>query len=279
MVNKRFQYIKYAIETIYIGESIDLRKVQEGLKHYTFLNRDHPLVIQILNNTYAVVTKFGAIVFWNVSSGLKNQFIKDIKPYVKSKKEHYPYDEYIKVFVGAFENKITSGRIYLTNLDVNHIKIISYVLSQSVALERYEEDIETSLSEIGIVVENLKTIGRARLREKTILKQIGSVLSVKQTAVAHLSLFDKPDEAWESPDLENLYQKLHVEYEIKDRFSVLNEKINYLSYVSQMLMNFLAEKRAAFLEIIIIILIAIELVIWFLPPFSEILNLLFRLFQ
>ena len=102
------------------------------------------------------------------------------------------------------------------------------------------------------------------------------MLSVKQTAVTHLSLFDKPEEIWESPDLESLYNKLNAEYELKDRLDVLSEKIDYLSDISQMLMNLLAEKRAAYLEIIIIILIAIEIV-WFLPP--TVLNFLVGLFR
>ena len=42
-----------------------------------------------------------------------------------------------------------------------------------------------------------------------------------------------------------------------------------------MLMNFLEEKRNAFLEWIIIWLIVIELALWFLPPFPEIVKYFF----
>ncbi len=267
---------KYAVETVYIGESVDLRRAQEGLKRYPFLNRDHPLVFKPFKDAYVVLTKFGAVTFWNIPSRLRNQFLNEIKPYVKTKREYYPYDEDTKVLVGSKEDKITFEKVYLANFDVGKIKIISYVLSQSVALERYEDDIEARLSEVGVIVENLKSSGRTKLREKKILKQVGSVLSVKQTAVTHLSLFDKPEEIWESPDLESLYNKLNAEYELKDRLDVLSEKIDYLSDISQMLMNLLAEKRAAYLEIIIIILIAIEIV-WFLPP--TVLNFLVGLFR
>ncbi|OGN02088.1 MAG: hypothetical protein A2651_02780 [Candidatus Yanofskybacteria bacterium RIFCSPHIGHO2_01_FULL_42_12] len=180
--------------------------------------------------------------------------------------------------LGGEVDKVTFEKVFLSHLDTNHIKIISYVLSQSVALERYEGEIETSLSEIGAIVENLKTTGKAMLREKEVLKQIGRVLSVKQTVVAHLSLFDKPEEVWESPDLENLYNKLNTEYDLRVRFDVLDEKTNYLSDISQMLMNFLAEKRNAFLEIVIIILFIVDLALWFLPPFPEVVNYLSKIF-
>jgi len=269
--------VKYAVETVYIGEFIDLKKVQENVKQYAFLNRDHPLVIRLLKDQYAVLTKFGAVTFWNVPYRLRTQFLQELKSYAKAKRESYPYDEDTKVMFGGEIDKVTFEKIFLSHLDVNHIKIISYVLSQSVALERYEDEIESSLSEIGAIVENLKTSGKAMLREREVLKQIGRVLSVKQTAVAHLSLFDKPEEVWESPELENLYNKLNSEYDLRVRFDVLDEKTNYLSDISQMLMNFLAEKRNARLEIIIIILIFIEIVLFFPQPYLFALNYLFRL--
>ncbi len=276
---KRAKYISHSAETIYIGEYIDLKKVQEGIKHYTYLNRDHPLVVRLLKDQYAVLTKFGAVTFWNVPYRLRTEFLAELAPFVRSKREHYTYDEETRVLVGGDNDKITFDKVFLTNLETNHIKIISYVLSQSVALERYEDEIETSLSEVGTVVENLKSSGRALLNQRELLKQIGNVFSVKQTAVAHLSLFDKPEEIWESPELENIYNRMSSEYDLRVRFDVLDKKIEYLSDVSQMLMNFLAEKQNAFLEIIIIVLIVFEIMLWFLPPSSQVFKYFVGLFH
>lgn len=272
------KYAKYSVETIYIGEFIDLKKVQENVRQYAFLNRDHPLVVRLLKDQFAVLTKFGAVTFWNVPHRLRAQFLNEIKPFVRAKKEFYPYDEDTKVIFGGDADRVTFEKVFLFHFNANHIKIVSYVLSQSVALERYEDEIESSLSEIGAIVENLKISGKAMLREKEVLKQIGRVLSVKQTVVAHLSLFDKPEEVWESPELEKLYNKLNSEYDLRVRFDVLDEKTVYLSDISQMLMNFLAEKRNAFLELIIIILFVVDLALWFLPPFPEVVTFVRTLF-
>lgn len=273
---KNIKYAKYQANTIYIGESIDLKKVQEGVKQYSYLNREDPLVIKLLKEQYAVLTKFGTITFWNVSYRLRLQFLKEIQPYVKSKKEHYPYDEDTKVLIGGSVEKVTFEKVHSADLNVEKIKIISYVLSQSVALERYEDDIESSLSEIGVVVDNLKAQGKALFSEKELLKQIGRVFSVKQTTVVHLALFDKPESIWESPDLETLYNRMSSEYDLKIRFDVLDKKIDYLSDISKMMMEFLAEKRNAFLETIIIVLIVFEIGLWFLPPFSQVWAYLYK---
>ena len=277
--NKKVKYARYQAETIYIGESIDLKKVQEGVRQYSYLNRDDPLVTKLLKDQYAVLTKFGTVTFWNVPVRLRQQFLGEVRPYVKSKKEHYPYDEDTKVLVGGGMEKVTFEKVYSAHLNVEKIKIISYVLSQSVALERYEDDIESNLSDFETVVDNLKTKGKASFSEKKLLKQIGRVFSVKQTTVVHLALFDKPESIWESPDLETLYNRMSSEYDLKVRFDVLDKKIDYLSDISKMLMNFLAEKRNAFLEIIIIILIAIDIVLWFIPPFPVVAGYLMKLFD
>jgi len=250
----------FNVEVYYIGESIDLKKAQEVLKQYSCLNRDHPLVLRLLDNQFAVLTKFGAVSFWNVGEKLKKQFLAEVAVCARSVREYYPYKEKTKVAIGFEVERVSFNKIYLTELNVEKMRIISYVLSQSVALERYENEIEESINELGMIIENLKTKGRPLLKERELLKQVGRVFSVKQVAVAHLSLFDKPDEIWELPELELLYNRLRKEYEIDDRFDVLDEKINFLSENAKMLMDFIAEKRNAFLELIIIILIAVDLI-------------------
>lgn len=272
MRGNKSKYTEHFAETVYCGESIDLKKVQEGVRRYSYLNRDHPLVVKLLDDEYAVLTKFGAVTFWNVDEKLRQSFLREIKPFIKTKRDSYKYDENTEVFVGDPNTKITFDKIYIPHFAVEEIKIISYVLSQSVALERYEDDIEVRMNDIGAIVENLKSTGRALLSEKQLLQQIGNVLSVKQTAVAHLSLFDKPEDVWESPQLEELYDRMNAEYELQDRFDILDEKIKYLSDISLMLMNFLAENRNAALEKIIILLFVVDLGLWFLPPFPEVLK-------
>ena len=59
-------------------------------------------------------------------------------------------------------------------------------------------------------------------------------------------MFDKPESIWESPDLEILYNKMSSEYDLKIRFDILDKKIGYLSDISKMMMEFLAEKETLF---------------------------------
>ncbi|MDP2598854.1 MAG: RMD1 family protein [Candidatus Liptonbacteria bacterium] len=268
------KYKTFSLETRYLGEQTDLKKIQEGVKKYKYLNRDHPLVIQLLDEEYAVLTKFGTVTFWNTKRRLANEFIKEITPFIKSTGGAYEYTDTLKVYVGAEAEKTGFEKLYVKDLDVEKMKIISYVSAQSVALDRYEEEINERLDELGKVVENLKTSGRTRFTQKSLLRQVGHILSVKQNTVSSLSLFDKPDETWDRAEIEKLYNSLRIEYELRDRFDVLNEKIDFLSENNTTLLNFIASQKSNFLEIIIIILIAFEIIIflpdWLLPLLKKI---------
>ncbi len=268
MAKNRSKLKMFSLETRYLGEQIDLKKAQEGLKKYRFMNRDHPLVVQLLDNEYAVLTKFGTVSFWNVRKGLTSQFIKEIAPFVKAMRESYDYTDTLKIYLGHEAEKASFEKLYIKDLDIERMKIISYVSAQSVALDRYEDEINQRLDELGKVVENLKTSGRTHFNQENLLKQVGNVLSVKQNAVSSLSLFDKPDETWEREEIEKLYDRLRSEYELRDRFDILNEKINFLSENNTTLLNFIASQKSNFLEIVIIVLIVIELILFVVELFK-----------
>lgn len=253
---------EYHLETRYIGDRIDLPRLQEGLKKYKFLNRNHPLILELLEDQYAVLTRFGTVSFWNVKESSSRELLKEIAPYVEIGSVLHRHVDTLKIFVGSDIEKATFEELFIDKLDPEKIKIISYVSAQSVALDRYEEEIDVRLHELGRVVANMKTSGRTRFDQSDILKQIGNVLSVKQRTVSQLSLFDKPDETWEREELERLYDRLRSEYELRDRFGILNEKIDFLSENNTILLNYLSSQRSNFLEWVVIILIIIEIALF-----------------
>ncbi len=253
---------EYKLETRYLGDKIEVRKILENVKKYKFLNRDHPLIASLGEDKYAVVTRFGAVSFWNATESLIQEFSREIDRYVEKGDMVHKHTDLLSVFVGAGEEKTTFEELFLKNLDVEKIKIISYVSGQSVALDRYEEEIDVRLHELGQVVAGLKSGKKANFHQSDVLRQVGNVLSVKQTTVSRLSLFDKPDETWKKEEIEQLYNRLRAEYELRDRFDVLNEKIDFLSENNITLLNYLSSQKSNYLEIWVIILIVVEIVLF-----------------
>lgn len=264
-IKKRFSLIAF-----YLGEEIELKKLQERLKHYPFLSREHPILLKLAIDQYALLTKFGVVVFWNVPERMQREFIQEISPFVENFNINYSLSETLKVFLGGKEvDEVRSGRVFLTKLDREKVQIISLVLAQSVALENYEIEIEKRVLEMEKIITALKSGTWQGLKEKNLLRQIGDILAVKQKTISHLSLLDKPETVWERAELEKLYNKLSFELDLRDRTDILNEKIKFLSDHHKILLDFISAQRGNFLELIIIILILIEIFIFFFETFRK----------
>ena len=72
---------------------------------------------------------------------------------------------------------------------------------------------------------------------------------------------EKPDVLWERPNLERFYGRLEDEYELKERADVLTRELTVISDTAQALADIIDTERSLRLEMIIVLLIAVEIVI------------------
>ena len=258
---------KFSVLTFYLGDGIDLKKLKEVFKEYPIITREHPVILRIDKGRYAVLTKFGTVTFWNVPKQLREKFIDAISIFVENFDKNYPYFELLKVLIREGPEEVKFEKVYLSKLDKEKIQIISLVVGQSVALEKYEKEVENEIIEAEEIINSLRT-GKLRWqKEKKLISQIGEILAVKQKAISHLSLFDKPETTWERIEIERLYNRLYFEFELEDRLDILNEKIKFLSDHHKLLLDYIAAQKSSLLELIIIILILVEIFIFILETF------------
>ena len=76
-----------------------------------------------------------------------------------------------------------------------------------------------------------------------------------------VAVAEKPDVVWDRADLDRLYARLEDEYELKERAEVLSRKLAVIAETAEVLTDIIDTKRSLRLEIIIVVLIAVELVI------------------
>ena len=72
---------------------------------------------------------------------------------------------------------------------------------------------------------------------------------------------EKPDVLWERPVLERFYARLEDEYELKERADVLTRKLTVISDSAKAFADIIDTERSLRLEMIIVVLIAVEIVI------------------
>jgi len=84
---------------------------------------------------------------------------------------------------------------------------------------------------------------------------------VRQRVSGRVAVTDKPDVVWDRPDLERLYARLEDEYELKERTEALTRKLSVIAETAEVLTDIMDTARSLRLEVIIVILIAVEIVI------------------
>jgi uncharacterized Rmd1/YagE family protein len=138
----------------------------------------------------------------------------------------------------------------------------SHALSRSAALSALETSLETYLSSVSDLPDNLSKYGEPMLKRRELIKKLGDLMKFRQGINLNRENYaDTPDFYWAEPVLEGYFNAISDALEIKARTASLNSKITYAAEVQSVLRELLAEASTHKLELIIIALIAVEVTI------------------
>ena len=217
------------------------------------------VIINLEEDEQIILFKYGVFICWNV----KFENIKFFMDFIKNFEINSFEIPFIEELNYTLENefKINFDTIYLNNLS-NISKIaISQALAQNVKLDQFEKELLTSIENNSSIPLQLAHTGKINLTKKEISKKIGELFLVKSKMNLHYDLLDTPEFFWEYPEYENQYEKLIKYLDIKSRVEVLNKKVEIIQELLHVLGDEQKHKYSSFLEWIIIILIAFEIVI------------------
>ncbi|MFZ3358413.1 MAG: RMD1 family protein [Xanthobacteraceae bacterium] len=231
-------------------------------------NLDHDGVVSTLPLTYrfgkegfVTLFRYGVAVTVGLTPQEEDEVVRDlrprlIRPVVPSE------EETVLLEIGPDkENQVLpGGPITLKSITPEHLVVIADALSKSVVLARDEREVAAVFELVEPFARQLAENGRAAAGRRAILKLIGSTLLVRHRVSGRFAVADKPDVLWDRFDLERLYARLEDEYELKERADALSRKLAVIAETAEVLADIIDTKRSLRLEIIIVILIAVELI-------------------
>jgi uncharacterized Rmd1/YagE family protein len=156
---------------------------------------------------------------------------------------------------------LPGGPIVLKAATPEHLVVIADALSKSVVLARDEREVAAVFEVMEPFARQLAEKGATSGGRRAILKHIGNALLVRQRVSGRVAVAEKPDVVWDRPDLDRLYARLEDEYELKERAEALTRKLAVIAETAEVLTDIIDTRRSLRLEIVIVILIAVELVI------------------
>lgn len=217
------------------------------------------IIINIKEEQQIILFKYGVFISWNVEF----ENMKFFKDFIKNYEINSFETPFIEELNYTFENefKINFDTIYLNDLSSISKIAISQALAQNVKLDQFEKELITTIENNSNIPLQLAYTGKINLTKKEISKKIGELFLVKSKMNLHYDLLDTPEFFWEYPEYENQYEKLIKYLDIKSRVEVLNKKLEIIQELLHVLGDEQKHRYSSFLEWIIIILIAFEIVI------------------
>ena len=243
------------IQAVFLGQ-----RIATGWLQNDNIIATHPLTIQLDDQGYVVIFRYGVVVFINLDEQKQQAWLVDARPHIIE-----PLDEMeterLELLLCDRQEGFNQGRLEIHNANVPKLQLIWFVLAKSVVLALYERNTAGMFDRVEPLAKDLQEKGQAYRRDKELLRHIGNVLSTQGKMVGRVEVSEKPELLWEYPELERLFHNMESEYEIRERHRALERKFELISRTATTLLDLLQYKRTLRVEWYIVILIVVDIII------------------
>jgi len=250
------------LRALYVAKEISIAKVKSSLPFNPVSVTRETAVYQI-NGSTLYIYSFGSIVLINSSPGQENEVLDHMKKAGLCMKPRLITEEYkiiqnnkIKRFL------VTTEALFIRKQEQKVNKIVAKILAQSVALESYEDEFEKVEGKFVLLNRQLSRRGKLSLSSKEVMRLIAKNNLVVHEIVSRIGVLEKPESAWDSGMIDSLHARLSDEFELKERFQNIHSDIGFVQENYKVFLESLRSRYDARLEWTIIILIAIEVLLF-----------------
>ena len=245
----------FKARALLVGSRLELRALEEADSLALT-----PLTIEV-EGGIAVLYRYGAIVLFGVDPLHEAVILKRLSALITGTFSP-PEIEEVSIRVSQEGREGMRGStVFIASIDVERIQIIADILAKSVVLAQYEAKVGQNIERIEPLAIDLERHGKIGGNAKEMLRHIGTMLLSEFVMVGRVNIPEKPEVLWENPSLQGFYNRLEDEFEILERHTALERKLNLISQTAETLLDVLNNRHAIRLEWYIIILIVAEIIL------------------
>ncbi len=156
---------------------------------------------------------------------------------------------------------VADGALTLDHLSPQRASIVALTVAQSAAMEYYERIVDEMFGRTDRMVHRLETRGTVPFRVKPMHRFIGAAVGTRNEVLTVLHLLDKPDEAWDDPGMNEIYDELRAEFDLVDRYQALELKLRSIQEALELVLDVARDRRLVLLEAAVVILIVLEIAV------------------
>lgn len=206
---------------------------------------------------------YGVVVAWGLTESEEKSLMSEVSPFAKDRLSEDDIEtEALQYCHDLNSTARVFGDIIILKQENMQVKLtIGHALAQSVKLSVFEELLEEAIFSAQPIPKLLAATGRVSLSHSQINKKIGRLFILRMHINLVSNVLDTPEIFWSQRQWEPLYKAARSYLEISQRVDVLNQRMSVISDLLDMLKEHLTSLQGEYLEWIVIILVAIEVVI------------------
>lgn len=240
-----------------IADAIDVKAFATAFHAELYYSDPAELFFKTGEDCYVYVFKYGAACFLNYTDNDISEFLKEIVPFCKNIFANRFTDEFL-VETGAKELKVGFNKIEVQSATIDVLRLVMLNVTQSVALDFYEEQTNNLLAETNNYTQQLENKGRLGISNTKLKKYIGRTLLLRNRIAENIYVFDSPPETWENESLNKIDADLKRTFDLQVRVRMIGEGLNIIRDNLELFRALLQYKNSNILEWIVIILILVE---------------------
>lgn len=242
-----------------IADSIDIKLFKSGFPGKIHYADTDELFYLIGDHKYLYVFKYGIVCFLGYTETEMAAFFQVISPVCKNLFDQRLSDEF-DIETDSPAINYGYNKIEIPSPDIDELRLIMLNVSQSVALDYFNQQTNSLLEETNSHTQVLERKGRINMGGVKLKKYIGRTLNLKNKISANLYIFDSPEETWENENLNKLDIGLKKTFDLQARFRTIQEGLGIVKENMELFRDLLQNRNSNTLEWVVIILIFVEVI-------------------
>lgn len=172
-------------------------------------------------------------------------------------------EDAFRVEVGPPDTPMHWNAVHLEEITDRRLGTVALLLAQSAALERYERKADELVGEALTLLRGLRDGERLPWRTRPLNRRIAQISVAHLELASEFWLVDKPDATWDDPVSNRVYEELFDHLELDDRHAAVLHKLEPVGDNLRTVVELRQTAHALWLEIAIVLLIVVEVVLYF----------------
>ena len=250
------------VDSLVLGRSFIKNDLREHLLKSFATNTYRDAVQVILEQGELWTFDYGVLVFWGTDQKTLERLVEQLAVFVEERYGQGEH-EHVQFLIGGGQVlRIHNDLITLPNSDVLSRLAVSHALAQSAKLGYFEYLAQRVISDNAYLAKTLAKTGRIPLTRRRLAMLRGSLFETTSDISLHFNLLDTPEFFWNYPEVEPIYHAVAKYLDLTPRIELLNHKLSIIHELVDMLASEQNHKHSAFLEWVIIVLIAVDILVY-----------------